>query len=319
MNVSANAKVNENVNAKAPLQGAELARRIVEFARAFSTEIAPHDEGLVTELATVLPRGTTVYVAHTPKATLADVVRIASKVQAAGFRASPHVVARRIESAQLLREGLKQLRDAGIEQVLLVAGDRNPPAGEFTSTLEILESGALADAGFKSIGVAGHPEGHPAVGPEVLWDALARKQAYAQRTGTRLHIATQFSFNPGAVMKWDRELTAHGIELPVHLGIAGPTPLPKLIKYAMMCGIGASLGKLGTGLGLVGRVAGLATSPDEMLIELVQGRAAQGETHITQPHVYAFGGVMATAKWLRAVVDGKFELDRSGEKFSTKE
>ncbi|MGH8258717.1 MAG: methylenetetrahydrofolate reductase, partial [Steroidobacteraceae bacterium] len=293
MNVSVNAKMNDKVNANAPLAGAELSRRIVEFARGFSTEIAPHDEGLVPELANTLPPGTTVYVAHTPKAALADVVRIASRVQASGLRASPHIVARRIESARLLREGLRQLRDAGVEQVLLVAGDRNPPAGEFTSTLEILDSGAIAEAGFAHVGVAGHPEGHPAVGPEVLWSALARKQAYAARTGTKLHIATQFSFNPGAVMTWDRQLTEHGITLPVHLGIAGPTPLPKLIKYAMMCGIGASLGKLGTGLGLVGRVAGLATSPDEMLIELVQGRAAAGTTHITQPHVYAFGGVMA--------------------------
>ncbi len=315
MTASANAKVNP----QATLHGAELKRRIVELARGTSTEIAPHDEGLVPELANTLPRGTTVYVAHTPKAALADVVRIAARVQAAGLRASPHIVARRIESAQLLREGLRRLRDAGVEQVLLVAGDRNPPAGEFTSTLEILDSGLIAESGIPNVGVAGHPEGHPAVGPEVLWSALARKQEYAARTGTRMHIATQFSFHPEAVLAWDRRLAEHGITLPVHVGIAGPTPLPKLIKYAMMCGIGASLGKLGTGLGLVGRAAGLATSPDEMLIALVQGCAAQDSTRIAHPHVYAFGGVMSTARWLRSVVDGTFELDRSGEKFSVKE
>ena len=315
MTISANAKV----NAQTQLHGAELKRRIVEFARGTSTEIAPHDEGLVAELANTLPRGTTVYVAHTPKAALADVVRIAKQVQAAGMRASPHIVARRIESGQLLRAALRELRDAGVEQVLLVAGDRNPPAGEFTSTLEILDSGALAESGIPHVGIAGHPEGHPAVGPEVLWSALAKKQAYAARTGTKMHIATQFSFNPEAVLAWDRRLGEHGITLPVHVGIAGPTPLPKLIKYAMMCGIGASLGKLGTGLGLVGRVAGLATSPDEMLIALVNGSAAQGATRLAHPHFYAFGGVMATARWLRGVMEGTFELDRAGEKFAVKE
>lgn len=314
-----NAIADKQVNAQSPLHGAELVRRIVEFARGTSTEIAPHDEGLIPELTNTLPPGTTVYVAHTPKATLADVVRIASKVQAVGLRASPHIVARRIESERALREGLRQLRDAQVEQVLLVAGDRNPPAGEFTSTLEILDSGAIAESGIPHVGVAGHPEGHPAVGPDVLWSALAKKQEYAARTGTKMHIATQFSFNPEAVLAWDRRLAEHGIELPVHVGIAGPTPLPKLIKYAMMCGIGASLGKLGTGLGLVGRVAGLATSPDEMVIALVQGRAAQSSTRLAHPHFYAFGGVMATARWLRGVVDGTFELDRSGEKFSVKE
>jgi methylenetetrahydrofolate reductase (NADPH) len=214
---------------------------------------------------------------------------------------------------------LRDLRAGGVEQVLLVAGDRNPPAGEFTSTLEILDSGAVAESGITHVGVAGHPEGHPAVGSEALWSALAKKQEYAARTGIRMHIATQFSFNPEAVLKWDQHLAEHGVTLPVHVGIAGPTPLPKLIKYAMMCGIGASLGKLGTGLGLVGRVAGLATSPDEMLIALVNGRAAQTATHLAHPHFYAFGGVMATARWLRAVMDGTFELDRSGEKFAVKE
>lgn len=311
-----NASLNPRAKDAAPLGGDELKRRIVEFARGTSTEISPHDEGIVPELAGVLPSGTTVYVAHTPKATVDDVVRVASKVRAAGLGASPHIVARRIESERVLRDALRRLGEAGVDQVLLVAGDRNPPAGEFTSTLEILDSGAIGESGIRKVGVAGHPEGHPAVGPETLWSALEAKQAFADRTGTAMHICTQFSFNPGAVGAWDRQLTEHGIRLPVHIGIAGPTPLPKLIKFAVQCGIGASLGQLGKGLGLVGRIAGLAMSPDEMLIGLVQGCAARGATHLAHPHFYAFGGVMATARWLRGVVDGAFELDKGNEKFT---
>jgi methylenetetrahydrofolate reductase (NADH) len=311
-----NASLNAGANEPAPLAGAQLKRRIVEFAHGTSTEISPHDEALVPELASTLPSGTTVYVAHTPKATIDDVVRIASKVKAAGLGASPHIVARRIESEQVLRDALRRLGEAGVDQVLLVAGDRNPPAGEFTSTLEILQSGALAEGGIRKVGVAGHPEGHPAVGADTLWSALATKQSFADRTGTAMHICTQFSFNPEAVDKWDRELTGHGIRLPVHIGIAGPTPLPKLIKFAVQCGIGASLGALGKGMALMGRVAGLAMSPDEMLIGLVKGCASREGTHLAHPHFYAFGGVMATARWLRGVVDGAFELDKSNEKFT---
>ncbi len=311
-----NANVNVHANGSVELEGAELKRRIIDFARDTSTEISPHDEALVPELATILPAGTTVYVAHTPKAAVDDVVRVASKVRAAGLRPSPHIVARRIDGERTLREALQRLRDAGVEQVLLVAGDRNPPAGEFTSTLEILDTGALAEYGFRTVGVAGHPEGHPAVGPDVLWSALKTKQAFAERTGTKVHIVTQFSFNPAAVSAWDRELTEHGIKLPVHIGIAGPTPLPKLIKFAVQCGIGASLGALSKGMGLVGRVAGLATSPDEMVIELVRANARADSSHVVHPHFYAFGGVAATARWLRGVVDGEFDLDKNGEKFT---
>jgi hypothetical protein len=92
--------------------------------------------------------------------------------------------------------------------------------------------------------------------------------------------------------------------------------LPKLIKFAVQCGIGASLGALSKGMGLLGRATGLATSPDEMLIGLVQGCASRGTTHLAHPHFYAFGGVMATARWLRGVVDGAFDLDKSNEKFT---
>jgi len=75
---------------------AELKRRVVEFARGASTEISTMDEELLTTLATKIPAGTSVFIAHTPKASLDDVVRVALKVQALGFRASPHIVARRI-------------------------------------------------------------------------------------------------------------------------------------------------------------------------------------------------------------------------------
>ena len=311
-----NATVNAQANDPAALAGAELKRQIIDFARDTSTEISPHDEGLVPELAQILPARTTVYVAHTPKAAVEDVVRVASKVQAAGLRASPHMVARRIDSERTLRDALSRLVEVGVEQVLLVAGDRDPPAGEFRSTLEILATGALTDCGIKRVGVAGHPEGHPAVGADTLWSALQTKQTYAERSGVRMHIATQFSFNPTAVSAWDRQLTEHGIKLPVHVGIAGPTPLPKLIKFAVQCGIGSSLGALTKGMGLVGRVAGLAMSPDEMLIELVRRRAREPASHLAHPHFYAFGGVAATARWLRGVVDGRFDLDKSHEKFT---
>jgi methylenetetrahydrofolate reductase (NADPH) len=308
--------MNAQVNSlAAPLTGSELKARVLEFARGTSTEISPHDEGLVPELAQTLPPGTTVYVAHTPKAALADVVRVATKVAAAGLRPSPHIVARRIESEQALREGLRQLRDAGVQQVLLVAGDRNPPAGQFTSTLEILESGATVDAGIGHVGIAGHPEGHPAIGADMLWSALKTKQAFAERTGTKVHIVTQFGFNPQAVATWDERLTEHGITLPVHVGIAGPTPLPKLIKFAVQCGIGASFGSLMKNLGNVSKLAGFAMSPDEMVLGLVQRGAARAPSHLAHPHFYAFGGVMATARWLRALVDGAFELEEDGAKF----
>src|SRR5258708_35020983 len=175
-------KTNESA-AHQPTESFELKRAVVEFAHAASTEIATHDEEMLPTLANKLPAGTAVYIAHTPKATLDEVVQLAIKVQALGFRASPHIVARRLVSEHALRTALSELTDAGVEQVLLVAGDLEKPLGKFTSTLDIVDSGALQSAGIKRVGVAGHPEGPKPVAERVLRAALRHKQEFPNRTG----------------------------------------------------------------------------------------------------------------------------------------
>jgi methylenetetrahydrofolate reductase (NADPH) len=297
------------------LEGQELKRAIVDFAQRASTEISTHDEAALPDLAAALLPGTAVYVAHTPKATLGEVVATAVRLQQLGFRASPHIVARRVESRQALETALQQISAAGIEQALLVAGDLAKPAGPYTSTLEIIDSGLLQNSSLKRIGVAGHPEGHKQVADDVLLAALRHKQAFAAKTGLKLHIATQFTFDADAIIAWDERLTKEGITLPAHIGIAGPTPLPKLIKYAMACGVGASLGSVMKNMTAMTKLARLATTPDEMLTGLVRGGAARGSSRIVQPHFYAFGGVAATARWIRAVIDGKFSLKADSDKF----
>jgi methylenetetrahydrofolate reductase (NADPH) len=305
------------------LSAAELAalkQRVSEFARNTSTEISAADEKLLDELAGVLPKGMTVYVAHTGKEVeLPDVIRIATKVQKLGYRASPHIAARRQRSEQELRDNLKVAVDAGVEQVLLIAGDLNPPAGPFDSSMAVLESGAIIESGIEYAGVAGHPEGNPNCPDDMLWKALAFKQDYMKRTGLKIHVATQFSFNPKAVAEWDAQLQAHGIDLPVHMGIAGPTPLAKLLKYAAFCGIGASAGALFKNLGNFTKMAtGMAMTPDEMLLALINNGAGRPPSRIVQPHYFAFGGTMITAQWLKDLVEGNFELDPSGTKFLAK-
>jgi methylenetetrahydrofolate reductase (NADPH) len=312
--MNANAKVAMNAQVE-PHSGEAFKARIVEFARGASTEISTHDEELLPALVNKLPAGTTVYVAHTPKATLDEVVRVAAKAQSLGFRASPHIVARRLESERALRTALGELAEAGVEQVLLVAGDREQPL-KYTSTLEVIDTGAIEAAGIRYAGVAGHPEGHRHVGPTVLLAALKHKQAWAERSGVKVHIATQFGFNPEGVCQWAQHLTEQGITLPVHVGIAGPTPLQKLIKFAMACGVGASLGSLMKNMSAMTNLARMKTGPDEMLAGMVRGCASYPQARIVRPHFYAFGGVMATATWMRAVMDGAFELQPDSDKFA---
>jgi methylenetetrahydrofolate reductase (NADPH) len=287
---------------------ADLKSHIVEFVRRASTEVTPHDEGTLAELAATLPRGAAVYVAHTPKARFEDVVHVSRRVQELGLSASPHLVARRLPGEQELRRGLRELSNAGIDQALLVAGDCTTAHGPYESTLDVLASGVLAGSGIRRLGIAGHPEGHPEVDSDRLWTSLRFKQTFGENNGIAVHVVTQFGFDPHGVQAWVEQFPSHGIALPVHVGIAGPTSLTKLLRFAMQCGVAASLQSAARNMKAVSGVVRHATTPEDMVPALAEMGAGSVGARIVQPHFFSFGGAVATAKWIRRVMDGHFRL-----------
>lgn len=280
--------------------------------KAASIEITPSEQRHLPALRDLLPAHSSIYVSHVPNATLGQVIRTALDVQAAGFRATPHIVARRISYPETLRSTLADLCGNGVEQILLVAGDSEHAAGEYESTLEVFASGLLEKSGIKSIGVAGYPEGQKGIGQSLLCNALKVKQAFADRTGLPMFIVTQFGFNGNALRNWEPELARIGVHLPILAGIAGPTPLAKLIKFAMRCGIGASLRTVMRNLSAVGSIAELATTPEQHLMRLMQ---LSSSTRVAAPHFFCFGGVLETARWIHRVVAGDFAVDSADDRF----
>jgi methylenetetrahydrofolate reductase (NADPH) len=121
-------------------------------------------------------------------------------------------------------------------------------------------------------------------------------------------MATQFSFDADINCRWAKSLEEHGITLPISIGVAGPTPITKLIKYAVACGVGASLNKVMGNLTAMANLARMAVGADQMFVAMLRGCELHGVTRIVRPHIFAFGGVLPTAKWLRQVQDGQFEI-----------
>jgi methylenetetrahydrofolate reductase (NADPH) len=270
-------------------------------------EITPREERELPKLAELLPPGAAIYIAHGPSTTLAQVAKTALAVQCAGFKATPHIVARRLNYAHTLRITLAQLCAGGVEQILLVAGDGSHTTGDFENTLDVISSADLENSGMKRLGVAGHPEGHNKVGAALLWNALHLKQAFAERSGMEVFTVAQFGFLPNAVAQWEDELTRRGIRLPIHVGIADPGPLSKLIRFAMACGIGASLRKIMHNLSEAGGTAELAIRPEQHVMSLM--RLAKPATLVVAPHFFSFGAALDTARWIKRVTAGEFSID----------
>ena len=109
----------------------------------------------------------------------------------------------------------------------------------------LIESELFDAAGFKTLHVAGHPEGNKDIDPDgttVNVDAALKwKQNYKSKTDAKMAIATQFAFEAGPIIEWANSIKNAGIDIPIHIGIAGPAKLQTLIKFAIACGVGPSL------------------------------------------------------------------------------
>ena len=286
----------------------EFQAEIVAFLEGYSIEMSPHDAGKIEAIAEALRPGTAVYVAHPPGATVETVVELAGNLQQRGFVAVPHLIARRFESLSQLDATLSTLRESGVRRALVVAGDQACANAAFSSTLELLQTGLLSQYEFRRVGVAGHPEGSKAIGGARAEQALRDKAEFAKTADFEMHIVTQFGFNPAVLSTWESATAAAGVDLLVHVGMAGPASLRQLAKFAMLCGVAASARMLMTRTGATASLL-KTQAPDALIAHIVRHRSTCPSSRLSRAHFFAFGGVVKTARWANAVRSGHFELN----------
>jgi len=261
-----------------------------------SIEVTPRETATLDEVATVLPAGTRVYVTDLAGVELDRSLDAAARITEHGLRPVVHLAVRALPDLAAVDRTLGRLVDAGVADVLLVAGSR-PPAGEIENTLQVLESDTLARRRFASIGVAGHPEGNPGVEESAVDDALARKDKIAREEGLPLEVVTQFGFAADPVLGWERRMREAGIRLPVRVGLPGLTSPARLLKFGLSCGVGPSLAVLRKQTGSVLKLATATYRPTDTLRGLARAVAADPENLISAVHLFPFGAVVPTARW----------------------
>ncbi|MEM1159621.1 MAG: methylenetetrahydrofolate reductase [Pseudomonadota bacterium] len=274
---------------------------LAAFLQGFSIEVMPRTAEKIEDFRAILPEGTRVYVAHIEGTPIEDMVATAKRIAGEGFPVMPHFPARGIASKDQLSDWIARYQgEAGIDQALLLAGGYDKPTGDFDNSMELLETGLFDAAGFKRLHVAGHPEGNKDIDPDGgdanVSDALRWKQGFSERTDAEMAIATQFCFESGPVIEWADRLKAEGIDLPIHIGIAGPAKLQTMIKFAMACGVGPSLRVLQRRAADVTKLI-LPFEPTDILTELAAHKAANPDFNITQVHFFPLGGIKKTAEY----------------------
>lgn len=262
----------------------------------FSLEALPK-AALKNSVDFSFPPGTEIYLPSIAGADPAIAVNACKALIDAGYVPVPHLAARSVASVKELSARLSDLSQTGARSLMLIAGDNTKPVGPFASTLDILDTGLLAEFGFTRLGVAGHPDGLSAAEPGEVERALDVKARYAQATGCEMWIVTQFVFAADPVIAWMEWLRGRGIHLPVRVGIAGPAKLHTLVAYAMRCGVGNSLRFLSEKQSSARKLLG-RWSPDELVYDLARHNQERPDSAIAGLHLYPFGGIEQTTDWL---------------------
>jgi methylenetetrahydrofolate reductase (NADPH) len=290
------------------------AQSIIDLMSGFTVETTPASAAKVADFRTMLRPGTTVYITFLPGSDYNDTVATAKRLRDEGFKPAPHFAARSIESAAMFEDYLARVAgEAGVDHVLAIAGALEEPLGPYSDSTQLLDTGLFDKHGIKQIGVAGHPEGSPDMSDTAIADALAWKNAYAERTDARLHIVTQFAFEAAPIIAWDKALRAAGNNLPIRVGIPGIAKLQTLIKYAVACGVGNSINFLRKQAGNVTKLV-TQQEPDQLVRDLAHYSATDPDCGIEGVHMYPLGGLQKSAEWSFAVGDGMFELNQKGFK-----
>ena len=297
-------------------QSADQTRQqILDLVQDFSVETTPGSAAKIADYRDHLRPGTRVAVTFLPGSDFADTIATAKRLQDEGFLPMPHFAARSIPSREALEDYLKALADVTeLRHVVALGGAVDQPLGPFDSSMAVLETGLFDKYGVQTIGVAGHPEGSPDIAPPALTEALAWKNAFAERSDARFYIATQFCFEAAPIIAWDKAIQAEGNRLPIHIGVPGLATIKTLINHAKACGVGPSMRFLTRQARNVAKLM-TVNAPDRLLLDLARYKAADPDCGIARIHVYPLGGLKRSAAWTYAVADGDFELNAKGNGF----
>ena len=269
------------------------------FLQGASIEVMPRTAAGIADFRDHLPEGTLVFVAHIDGTAPADMQATVARLARDGMRPVPHIPARVVPDRAALNEWVAAYRDGGAQGALLLGGGLSAPKGDFSDSMQLLETGLLGD--FRQIFIAGHPEGNrdidPSGGEAEVMRALRLKADFAARTNADMQIVTQFAFEAQPCTDWAKRLRAAGIDMPIRIGVAGPAKLQTMLKFAIMCGVGPSLRVLQRRARDVTKLL-VPYEPTDFVGALARAKQDDPNFPIAAAHLFPLGGIAASTDWL---------------------
>lgn len=243
-----------------------------------------------------LPQGSLVFVTHIGGKPLHLQVSAARMLRANGAEPVCHLGARNFASVDEYARHLADLGEAGVRTVLMIGGNTSSGRPAMHCASEMLTHPVVKQSGIKRVFFAGHPEGHPNIPADTLRTVIKDKVTLARDLGLEPALVTQFAFDGGVMTAWAGNVRRDGVDVPIRFGVAGVTSMAKLIKFAMLCGVGASLKGLKNQAGSI-----LKAMREQDPSEVIEGLETGVQSHDLGNvglHFFPFGGWERTTEWL---------------------
>ena len=262
---------------------------LTRFLRHPRYEVLPTDEAeqLVTGH---VPQEVTITITSSPKRGIDATLALAERLRAQGYSVVPHLAARLVRDAVHLKEITARI-DALGSSVFVVAGDSREAAGAYPDSVSLLTAIGEVAPHLKDIGVTGYPESHSFIDDDLTIQAMWDKRRVAT------YIVSNLCFDVRLVKKWVGRVRKRGVQLPIHIGIAGVTDPAKLLRVSTRIGITDSARFLrGHSNWLMKMIQPGGYEPGRFAASLMP-ELALPERNVAGFHVFTFNEVEPTERW----------------------
>jgi methylenetetrahydrofolate reductase (NADPH) len=205
-------------------------RAMIAFLRAPRYEVLP-TEDIEQRVVAAVPLDVTITVTASPRRGIEATIGLAERLARQGYQVVPHISARLIRDEAHLREVLERVATLGRNEIFVVAGDAKEPAGAFPDSVSLLTALMSEPHGMREIGVTGYPERHSFIEDDLTIQAMWDKRRIAT------YIVSNLCFDPRVVKKWVARVRRRGIQLPIHIGLAGVADPAKLLRISTRIGV----------------------------------------------------------------------------------
>ena len=263
---------------------------LLAFLRSPRYEILPTDDVEQRVLA-IVPHEVTITVTASPRRGIDATIELAERLGRHGYQVVPHISARLIRDDAHLREVLARVAALGRREIFVVAGDAKEPAGQFPDSVSLLTALMADPHGMREIGITGYPERHSFIDDDLTIQAMWDKRRIAT------YIVSNLCFDSRVVKKWVARVRRRGVQLPIHIGLAGVADPAKLLRISTRIGVVDSARFLrGHSNWFLRMVQPGGYDPGRFTTGLLPDLALP-ERKVAGLHVFTFNDIEPTERW----------------------